>query len=500
MLPRVPAAAADTAAAAGHPETTMASPVSLGWLRILGAAAGRAVLTLVVTMALWSSAPALLGWQPTTVVSGSMEPSISVGDVVVARPVGTDNFAIGRVVLVDDPDHPERLRLHRIAAVNPDGSLTLRGDANAANDSTAVWPSAVHGVGYLRIPAVGLPITWAKSGQWLELAALAAALAGAVALTRLDKPFLQSNYRKEDNTENGSTTEASTTCAMSTVRPAGRAAVAVLLLKTAATALAGASLLAAPTAHAAFSRTTTNWTNTFASRPYFSCTAAVLDDSPSLFFAFNDTPGTSTTVTDSSGNSKNGAIQGTASLSTDVPCTGDGGKSANLAGNGYILTGGTATTLPDVFSYEMWFKTSSTAGGKLGGFENKQVGTSTTSDRNVYMRADGKLVFGVAPGGSMRTIASTLAYNDGNWHHIAVTLSSAGMKLYVDGTNVATEAGTTTALAGYTGWVRFGNGTLRNWPEAGASDFNGQIDNIAVYTTTALTPEQVLAHYQAGLP
>lgn len=500
MLPRVPAAAADAAAAAGNPETPPAPPAALGWLRILGAAAGRAVLTLVVTMALWSSAPALLGWQPTTVVSGSMEPTISVGDVVVARPVGTDNLATGRVVLVDDPDHPERLRLHRIAAVNPDGSLTLRGDANAANDSTSVWPSAVHGVGYLRIPAIGLPITWAKSGQWLKLAALAAALAGAVALTRLDRPFLPSNnHRKDGNTENGSTTAASTTSARSRVLPAGRAAT-VLLLMTATAALAGSSLLVAPTAHAAFSRTTTNPANSFTSRPYFSCTAAVLADSPSLFFAFNDTPSPSTTVTDSSGTTMNGTFQGTASLSGDVPCSGDSGKSANLAGNGYVLTGGGATPPPDVFSYEMWFKTSSSAGGKLGGFENKQAGTSNTSDRNLYMRADGNLVFGVAPGGSMRTVVSQLAYNDGVWHHAAVTLSSAGMKLYVDGTNVTTAAGTTTALTGYTGWGRFGNGTLKNWPGAGASDFNGQIDNIAVYTTAALTPTQVLAHYRAGLP
>lgn len=474
-------------AARGHSTTS-------AWLRILGAAAGRAVVTLAVAMAVWSAVPAVIGWSTTTVVSGSMEPAIAIGDVVAAMPVGSQALVAGRVVLVDDPDHAGRLRLHRIAAVNPNGSLTLRGDANAANDSSNVWPSAVHGVGYLRIPGAGLPIVWVGTGQWLKLAALVVVLVGALALTRLDRPLVQGRLPR--GTDAGGRSRIG---AKSHLLTFGRSA-STLVVLSAVAGLAGATMLASPVAHAAFSGSSPNAANTLSARPYFSCTAAVLADSPSLFFAFNDSPSPATTVTDSSGNAVNGTFRTTSSLSVAIPCSGDSGNSANLAGARYISTGGTAKSPPNVFSCEMWFKTSSAQGGKLAGFENAQTGTSGTNDRNLYMRADGKLVFGVAPGGSMQTIASSLAYNDGNWHHAVVTLSSAGMNLYVDGANVATAAGTTTARTGYTGWWRFGNGTLTGWSGAGATPFNGQMDNIAVYNTVALTPAQVLAHYNAGAP
>ncbi|MCB5276058.1 Signal peptidase I W [Arthrobacter sp. SO5] len=494
MLPTQHAPGADKAAAAGKPALPEGPPATQGWLRIIGATVGRALVMFVVTTAAWAALPAVIGWQSTTVVSGSMEPAIAVGDVVVVKPVGNENLTTGRVVLAEDPDHAGRLRLHRIAAVDPDGSLVLRGDANAADDSSSVWPSAVRGVGYLRVPAAGLPIVWIGNGQWPMLAAFAGALTGALALTWLDRTLVQGRRRKD--TKTGGRPRSG---AKNRMLPGGHPAAVMVVLSVSA-GLAGATMLAAPVSHATFSGSSSNPANTFASRPFFSCTAAVTANSPSLFFAFNDSPTPATAVTDSSGNATNGAFRTTSALSTAVPCSGDAGKSADLAGARYISTSGTAKAGPTVFSYEMWFKTTSSQGGKLGGFQDSQTGATGTNDRNLYMRADGKLVFGVAPGGSMQTITSPAAYNNGSWHHAAVTLSSAGMKLYVDGTSVASAAGVTTARSGYTGWWRFGDGTLAAWPGAGTSAFNGQMDNIAAYNTVALTPAQLLAHYQAGAP
>ncbi|WP_426299970.1 LamG-like jellyroll fold domain-containing protein [Arthrobacter sp. R-11] len=492
MLPTEQAAAADAAAPAGDPRTPKGHSISQQWLRVLGAALGRVVVILAVMMMGWASVPAVLGWQPTTVVSGSMEPTIKVGDVVVSRPMGAENLIPGRVVLVDDPDHAGRLRLHRIATVNPDGSLVLRGDANAANDSSSVWPSAVHGVGYLRIPAVGLPIVWLGRGQWPMVLAGVALLAGALALTRLDRHFARP--RRKDSKSGGRRRAEWKAWLV----PARRASCTVLFL-VAAAGLAGMTVMTAPLAHAAFSGTSHNLANTLSSRTFFSCTAAALADAPSLFYAFNDSPKPATAVTDSSGSGNDGTFRMTASLGTSVPCAGDAGNTADLSGLRYIATT-TGSTGPTVFSYEMWFKTSSILGGKLAGFQDSKNNATGVNDRNLYMRVDGKLVFGVSPGGTMQTVVSPSAYNDGAWHHAAVTLSSAGMNLYVDGASVASSAAVTTARSGYTGYWRFGNGDLTAWPGAGLSAFDGQVDNIAVYDTTALTPAQVLAHYQAAAP
>ncbi|MGW9415675.1 LamG-like jellyroll fold domain-containing protein [Arthrobacter cupressi] len=501
MLPTEQAAAAEAALPAGATGDSKGHSISQLWLRVLGAALGRVVVILAVTMMAWASAPIVLGWQPTTVMSGSMEPTIAVGDVVVSRPMGAENFTTGRVVLVEDPDHAGRLRLHRIAAVNPDGSLVLRGDANAANDSSSVEPAAVRGVGYLRIPAVGLPIVWLGNGQWLLVLGGAGLLGGALALTRLDRHYAKPRRAEaphsgdRNGTRPGGRRRASWKLRLVPVR---RASCTVLFLAAAA-GLAGVTVMTAPLAHAAFSGSSPNHENTLSSRAYFSCSAAALAGSPSLFYDFNDSPKPATAVTDSSGSGNAGTFRMTASLSTSIPCSGDAGSSADLAGLRYIATT-TSSSGPTVFSYEMWFKTSSILGGKLAGFQDSKNNALGTNDRNLYMRGDGKLVFGVAPGGTMQTIVSPAAYNDGAWHHTAVTLSSAGMKLYVDGVQVASSASVTAARSGYTGYWRFGDGDLTGWPGAALSAFNGQVDNIAVYDTAALTQAQILAHFQAAAP
>ena len=157
------------------------------WFRLVLAALARMVLTVVMSMALWAAAPALLGWQATTVVTGSMQPRISPGDVISARPIPSENLQLGMILLVDDPDHRDRLRLHRLIRFNPDGRLVLRGDANPAEDSTPVDREAVHGVGSLRVPYVATPILWIQEGALFKLLILVALILAVVAATGLDR-------------------------------------------------------------------------------------------------------------------------------------------------------------------------------------------------------------------------------------------------------------------------------------------------------------------------
>jgi signal peptidase I len=156
-------------------------------LRLVVAALSRMVLTVAMSLTLWAAMPALLGWHPTTVVTGSMEPNIKPGDVVSARPVPSSSLKLGMVLLVDDPDHPDRLRLHRLVRFNPNGSLELRGDANPRADSSTVGRRAVHGVGSVRVPYVAIPILWLHEGALLKLVILVAAILALVAAAGLDR-------------------------------------------------------------------------------------------------------------------------------------------------------------------------------------------------------------------------------------------------------------------------------------------------------------------------
>jgi signal peptidase I len=130
------------------------------------------------------------GWDRQVVVSGSMQPSLEVGDLILTEPLGDEAAEQGDVITFRTP--AGELVTHRVAAVLEDGSLRTRGDANASMDSDLVAPEQVEGVGRLVVPLVGVPHVWLLLGRWLDLLLLAAglllALVGAVVLARPPAP------------------------------------------------------------------------------------------------------------------------------------------------------------------------------------------------------------------------------------------------------------------------------------------------------------------------
>lgn len=146
------------------------------WGRFALVLSARAVLAAIAGLVFWAVVPLLLGWHTTTVMTGSMEPSLHPGDLVVSKTVDPDELRKGQVLLFADPDHIGTLRLHRFDSLNSDGTLTTKGDANPAVDSTHISRSAVVGVGYLRVPLIGTPVLWAAEHRTGPLVALGSAL------------------------------------------------------------------------------------------------------------------------------------------------------------------------------------------------------------------------------------------------------------------------------------------------------------------------------------
>ncbi|HYN97653.1 MAG TPA: signal peptidase I [Pilimelia sp.] len=167
------------------PARPIGDTVRGGGLSLLAGLRG-AVLAAASGLLLWSVAPVALGWTTTVVVSGSMTPKIQVGDIVAAAPVPPREAAklpTGVVVLVDDPAKPGRLLLHRLVDFTDDGEMITKGDANAIRDSTPVPVENLRGVARLRIPSVGLPLMWARHGDYAPVGALAV-LASVLTLWR----------------------------------------------------------------------------------------------------------------------------------------------------------------------------------------------------------------------------------------------------------------------------------------------------------------------------
>lgn len=147
---------------------------------------------------------------------------------------------------------------------------------------------------------------------------------------------------------------------------------------------------------------------------------------------------------------------------------------------------------PSNFSLCLWFKTTTTRGGRLIGFGTTQTGASGSRDRMVWMKNDGKLIFAVNPGYVGYTLTTNLAYNDGNWHQLIATCSNTpgqGINLYMDGVLVGTN---TAALGGenYTGYWRVNYDEI-GWGGSPSSNyFNGAMDDILIYNR-AITPSEV---------
>lgn len=117
---------------------------------------------------------AITGWDRTVIISGSMEPSLRVGDVVLNGPPEDDRLGVHSVVTFER--HDGESVSHRVVSVDEDGRLLTRGDANRTIDSDPVSPDDVDGVGRLVVPLVGIPQVWIAEGRVLELVLLGVAL------------------------------------------------------------------------------------------------------------------------------------------------------------------------------------------------------------------------------------------------------------------------------------------------------------------------------------
>lgn len=104
----------------------------------------RTIARTVLTAVLWTAlglgvglvvaltVPNLAGYRTLTVLSGSMEPSIRTGDVLVSHWISPEQARVGDVVTFREPGG-ERLYTHRVRSVRVKGGtarLVTKGDAN----------------------------------------------------------------------------------------------------------------------------------------------------------------------------------------------------------------------------------------------------------------------------------------------------------------------------------------------------------------------------------
>ncbi|WP_028047337.1 LamG domain-containing protein [Cellulomonas sp. URHE0023] len=217
--------------------------------------------------------------------------------------------------------------------------------------------------------------------------------------------------------------------------------------------------------------------------------AAVFGLAPDIYWRLGEASGS--TAKDSGPSKADGTYVNTVGRGVTGALAGVANKAVSFSGSSdnLVVSNGTYSN-PTVYSEELWFKTTTTNGGKLIGFGSSNSGTSGGYDRHVYMENDGRLTFGTWTGFT-NTITTPLSYNNGAWHQLVATQSADGMKLYVDGVLRGTNA--QTQAQDYTGYWRVGGDTTwgpQPW-------FQGSIDEVAIYSS-AMSGADVMQHFQLG--
>lgn len=128
------------------------------------------VIGLMIACALTLLAPRF-GWSVDVVCSGSMEPELKVGSVVITRPVRLEEIKPGDVIAFHSPVDG-KLTSHRVVAVEggPSVCLLTKGDANGDVDPFFLPAQSVVGKVCFQIPYFGYFAQFVKTPLGLLLA------------------------------------------------------------------------------------------------------------------------------------------------------------------------------------------------------------------------------------------------------------------------------------------------------------------------------------------
>jgi signal peptidase len=152
---------------------------------------------LLLGMAFTMVAPLWTDWGFRAVVSGSMEPAIPIGSLVVVEPTDPTSIRYGDVVTFESPEERGMVVTHRVIEVNgpADGRLfRTQGDANDDVDLVQVPAENVLGQVRFHLPYLGYLAQYIRTRQgWLYLVLIPGAALVVIELARILKVIWSSD-------------------------------------------------------------------------------------------------------------------------------------------------------------------------------------------------------------------------------------------------------------------------------------------------------------------
>jgi len=160
---------------------------------------GWMVISILLVLTVWTST-GLFGFYPTIIASGSMRPTLEVGDLAIVIQTPIEKIKPGDIIQYF---HEHEMRLHRVIDIRQEGSTRLfvtKGDDNPSPDPELVIPAQIRGKLIFNIPKLGwasITIKTAISQMWSILSsnlAVAYSIIGLASAACIYKIYMHKSH------------------------------------------------------------------------------------------------------------------------------------------------------------------------------------------------------------------------------------------------------------------------------------------------------------------
>jgi signal peptidase len=145
------------------------------------------VLALAVLVLVVMSVANVVGFRLLVIRSGSMRPTLGVGELVLSRSTPATDIRVGEIVSFHDPAVEDQLVTHRVVSVSRSGSeltVTTKGDANIATETWKIDDSSSVGRLLFAVPYVGRVVYLISSPYVLVIILVSGIIYGTLMLLR----------------------------------------------------------------------------------------------------------------------------------------------------------------------------------------------------------------------------------------------------------------------------------------------------------------------------
>lgn len=152
------------------------------------------IMIILVLLAGIMFVPRLLGYQSLAVLSGSMEPEISVGSIVYTKETDPTSLQVGDIITYRLS--ADTMVTHRIAEINTeDQTVVTKGDANDIVDGSPVAYSDIVGKVAFHLPWIGYISIYIKTP--IGIGVICGVLIAIILLNFLPEIFNHEEEKKE---------------------------------------------------------------------------------------------------------------------------------------------------------------------------------------------------------------------------------------------------------------------------------------------------------------